>query len=164
MRMANWIAGGIGHEVLLRDIGDIFGFRVFGEEMIERLILARPDLFGDRLPPCLGIREDRVHVVDDPPEGKFAVFDHLTYGELRGTGFQDMEAAAKGPRTGGGWPACLARSGTWLTVVNRRLFRCQRDRGVQSQNRTGANRRKTPYIPLFAKPPSPMAAWPCRLE
>ena len=55
-RMANWIAGGIGHEVLLRDIGDIFGFRVFGEEMIERLILARPGLLGDRLPPCLGIR------------------------------------------------------------------------------------------------------------
>ena len=71
--MANWIAGGIGHEVLLRDIGDIFGFRVFREEMIERLILARPDLLGNCLPPCLGIREDRVHVVDYPPEGKFPV-------------------------------------------------------------------------------------------
>ena len=75
------------HEVSLRDIGDILGFGVFREEMTERLILARPGLIGDRLPPCLGIREDRVHVVDDPPEGKFAVFDHLTYGELRGTGF-----------------------------------------------------------------------------
>ena len=94
--MANWIAGGIGHEVLLRDIGDIFGFRVFGEEVIERLILARPDLFGNFLPPCLGIREDRVHVVDYPPEGKFAVFDHLTYGELRSAGFHNMEAAPKG--------------------------------------------------------------------
>jgi hypothetical protein len=28
--------------------------------------------------------------------GKFAVFDHLTYGELRGIGFHNMEAAAKG--------------------------------------------------------------------
>src|SRR3984893_7555140 len=45
-RIARWI----GHEVLLRDIGDILGFGVFREEMIERLILARPGLFGDRSP------------------------------------------------------------------------------------------------------------------
>ena len=51
--------------------------------MIERLILARPDLFGDRLPPFLGIREDRIHVVDDAPERIFPVLDDLTYGEFR---------------------------------------------------------------------------------
>src|ERR1700731_1448265 len=94
--MTKRIPRSIGHEGLLRDISEKLGFGVFREEMIERLILARPGLFGDRLPPCLGIREDWVHVVDDPPEGKFAVFDHLTYDELRGTGFHDMEAAAKG--------------------------------------------------------------------
>jgi len=67
--MTKWIARWIGHEVLLRDIGDILGFGVFREEMIKRLILARPGLVGDRLPPCVGIRERRVRVVDDPPEG-----------------------------------------------------------------------------------------------
>src|SRR5208283_1488052 len=107
LRMAHGIAGGIGHEILLRYIGDIFGIGVFGKEMIERLVLARPDFHRDRLPPFLGIREDRVHVVDDPPERIFPVLDDLAYGEFRDTGFhvrqppqQSPEPAATGLR---GW-------------------------------------------------------------
>ena len=77
LRMADGIAGGVGHEVLLRHIGDIFGFGVFSEEMVERLVLARTQLFGNRQPPFLGVGEHRIDVIDDAPEGVSAVLHHL---------------------------------------------------------------------------------------
>jgi hypothetical protein len=100
LRMANGIAGGVGHEILLRDIGDIFGVGVFGEEMIERLVLARPDFRRNRLPPFLGIREDRVDVVDNSPEGIFPVFDDLTNGEFRDMVFHARTPPLQATRTG----------------------------------------------------------------
>lgn len=75
LRMANGIAGCIGYEILLRYIGDIFDVGVFGEEMIEGLVLARPELRRNRLPPFLGISEDGVDVIDDSPERIFPVLD-----------------------------------------------------------------------------------------
>jgi hypothetical protein len=51
----------------------------------------RPDFFGNRLPPFLGMRENRIHIVDNPPEGILPVPDQLTYGELRNTGFHGKQ-------------------------------------------------------------------------
>lgn len=93
--MAYRIARSVGHEILFRHIGDIFGVGVFSKKMIKRLILVRPDFFRDRLPPFLGIREDRIHVVDDSPERIFPVLHHLTYGEFRNKGFHDMDVATQ---------------------------------------------------------------------
>lgn len=92
LRMADRIAGCIGQKILLRDIGDILGFGIFREKMIERLVLVRADLFGNRLPPFLCIREDGIDVVDYASERIFPVLDDLTNAEFRDTGFHD-----KGP-------------------------------------------------------------------
>ena len=39
--MAQRFVRGVGHEILLRHIGDVFGVGVLGEQMIEGLILVR---------------------------------------------------------------------------------------------------------------------------
>ncbi len=82
LRMAHRVARSVGDEVLFRDIGDIFGFGVFGEEMVERLILARPNLFRDRQPPFLRVGKHRVDVVDHTAKWIAAVPDDLTDREL----------------------------------------------------------------------------------
>ena len=66
-------AGRVRQQILLRDIGDVFGFRVLGEQMIERLILVRAQISRDRQPPFLGVVEDRIDVEDDAAERKDAV-------------------------------------------------------------------------------------------
>ena len=60
--MADRLAGRIGQQVLLGHVGDVFGFRVLGEQVIERLILVRAHFGGDRLLPFLGVVEDRIDV------------------------------------------------------------------------------------------------------
>ena len=82
LRMAHRVAGSVGDEVLFRDIGDIFGFGVFGEEMVERLILVRPNLFRDRQPPFLRVGKHGVDVVDHAAKWIAAVPDDLTDREL----------------------------------------------------------------------------------
>src|SRR6185437_9699590 len=42
LRVAQRLVRGIRHQVLLRDIGDVFGVGVLGEQMIEGLILVGP--------------------------------------------------------------------------------------------------------------------------
>ena len=81
--MAQRLAAVVRQEILLGDIGHIFRLLVFGEEMIEGLLLGRADLLGDRQPPLLRVRELRVDVEDDPPEGVVAVANHLPYGVSR---------------------------------------------------------------------------------
>lgn len=83
LRMAHRIAGCVGQQVLLRDVGDVFGFRVFREQVIERLVLARPDFLRDREPPFLGIGEHRIDVVDHAAKRVAAVLDHLADPEFR---------------------------------------------------------------------------------
>jgi hypothetical protein len=67
----------VGQEVLLGHVGDILGFRVLGEEVIEGLVLVGPDLLGDRQPPVLGVVEFRIDVEDEPPEIEDPVSNHL---------------------------------------------------------------------------------------
>jgi hypothetical protein len=45
--------------------------------MIERLVLVRPDVFGDRQPPFLGIVEFRIDIENHAPERKYPVTDDL---------------------------------------------------------------------------------------
>ena len=75
--MAQRLARRVGQQILLRDVGDVFGFRVLGEQVIERLVLVRPHFGGDRLPPFLGIVEHRIDVEHDAAERKQPVLDHL---------------------------------------------------------------------------------------
>src|ERR1700674_2937788 len=55
--------------------------------MIERLILVRPDLLGDRQPPFLGVVEDRIDIEDHAPERKDPVTDDLSDLKLCGPRF-----------------------------------------------------------------------------
>ena len=68
LRMPDRFAGIVGQKILLGDVGDVFGVRVFREQMIERLILVRPNLLGDRQPPFLGIVEFRIDVENHATE------------------------------------------------------------------------------------------------
>src|SRR5258708_913656 len=87
LRMPDRLAGLVRQQVLFGDIGDVFGFRVFREQMIERLILVRPDFLRDRQPPFLGIVEFRIDVEDHAPERKDPVADDLSDLEFGGSRF-----------------------------------------------------------------------------
>src|ERR1700736_643405 len=87
LRVPDWL-GGIGRrQTLLRDVLNEIRFRILGEQMIERLILLRPDLLGDRQPPFLGIVEDRIDIEDHAPERKDPVTDDLPDLKLGGPRF-----------------------------------------------------------------------------
>jgi hypothetical protein len=64
-------------KILLRDISDIFSFVILCKQMIERLILLRPNFFRDGQPPLFSICENRVDVENDAAEREQAVFYHL---------------------------------------------------------------------------------------
>src|SRR5262249_46433846 len=57
LRVAHRLAGGVEEQVLLGHVGDVLGLRVLCEQMIERLVLARPPIGGNRLVPLLGVVE-----------------------------------------------------------------------------------------------------------
>jgi hypothetical protein len=77
LRVANWVAGLIFEQVLLGDIGNILGFRIFGEEMVEGLVLARPGLDRDRLVPFIGIAELGINVENDAAKREKPVANNL---------------------------------------------------------------------------------------
>src|SRR5260370_42071511 len=53
LRVPDRLAGIVRQQILFGDVGDVFGFRILGEQMIELLILVRPHLLGDPHPPSL---------------------------------------------------------------------------------------------------------------
>src|SRR4030067_614430 len=75
--MPQRLVRGVGHEILLRHIGDVFGVGVLGEQMIEGLILVGSDLLGNGAVPLLGIAEGRVHVEDHAAKRIDPVLDHM---------------------------------------------------------------------------------------
>src|SRR6476619_199663 len=75
--MAHRLARIIDKEILLRNIGDIFCLLIFGEEMVKRLVLGRPDFLRDRQPPFFRVGEGRIDIENDAAKGKQAVLDHL---------------------------------------------------------------------------------------
>src|SRR5665213_100739 len=82
----------VGQQVLLGNIGDIFRFRVLGEQMIKRLVLVRTDVLGDRQPPFLGIVKFRIDVENHAPERKHPVADDLPDLKLGGTRFYHVSS------------------------------------------------------------------------
>ncbi len=76
IRVLDRLAARIGQEVLLGYIGHIGAVLVLGEEVVKRLILARPDFRGNGVPPFLGIGEFRVDVEDHAAKRKDAVPDN----------------------------------------------------------------------------------------
>ena len=85
--MPDRLAGIVGQQILLGDIGDVFGLRIFREQVIERLVLVRPHLFRNRQPPLLGVVEFGIDVEDHAPERKHPVADDLPDLEFGGTRF-----------------------------------------------------------------------------
>ncbi len=83
LRMAQRLVGGIGHQVLLRHVGDVFGVGVLGEQVIERLILVGSNILGDGAIPLLGIAEGRVDVEDHAAKRIDLVANHLADLEFR---------------------------------------------------------------------------------
>src|ERR1700741_140885 len=77
-RLARWV----GQQVLLGNVGNIFGLGVFGEQVIKRLVLVRAHLGGNRLIPFFGVVELRIDVEHDTAKRKYAVPHHLADLEL----------------------------------------------------------------------------------
>ena len=70
-------------------------------------------------------------------------------------GFMIWKPPQKTATTGGGWPARLAKKGPWMTVVNRRAFRCHVMKASNHNIAPAPTARKAPYAPLLAKPSKP---------
>ena len=79
--MINRAAASIGHKITLADIGNITRLLVFGEEVIERLIAWRANVFGDRGVPFLAIGEDRVDIEDHAAKIEQAMPDDIANAE-----------------------------------------------------------------------------------
>ena len=91
--MRHRLAGVVGQQVLLRDIGHVGGLRVLGQQVIEGLVAARADFLGNRGQPLLGVGEHRIDIEDHAPERIEAVLHHLSDGEL---GFTHGRTAGSG--------------------------------------------------------------------
>jgi hypothetical protein len=69
LRMAARCVELIQNEILFGDVGHVG--RIFGlrEEMVIRLILRRPNLDGNRMPPFIGVVEERIDIENDASKG-----------------------------------------------------------------------------------------------
>src|SRR5690606_38561097 len=80
--MADRHTRGVRLEVLLGDVGEVRGFLVLGEQVVERLVLARANVLGNGFVPFVGVVEFRVDVVDHATKREQAMPDHLADSEL----------------------------------------------------------------------------------
>src|SRR3979490_1764070 len=156
--MAYRLARCVGQEVLLGDICDVFALRILREQVIERLILVRPNLRRDRLVPLLGIVELRIDVEHDTAKRKQAVTNHLADLELRvahfahaqtdivqDCGIRQIVKGCNGPPPPDPWPQPGGRDRQRLWPASRwhRPASCR----ISSTPLSGA---------------SPTRSWPCR--
>ena len=81
--MSNRCSRVVKHQVLLGNIGDIGRLIVFSEQVVIRLVLGGTHLFGNRLPPFLGIGEDGIDIIDHAPERVVPVVHDIPDLELR---------------------------------------------------------------------------------
>src|SRR5437773_10418011 len=81
--MAHRSAFAVRQEILFGDIGGVCGLRVLGQQMVEGLILARPNFRGDRVVPLFRIGKLRIDIEDHAAKWKEAVLDDVTDAELR---------------------------------------------------------------------------------
>ena len=73
----------VSEQVLLAHISDIAGFAIFGEQVIEGLMLVGAGVFRDRLIPFLAVGEDGIDVEHDAPETEAAMLDDIADAEMR---------------------------------------------------------------------------------
>ena len=66
--MVHWPVFGIGQQVLLADIGDIAAVRIFGEKMVERLILMRANSLWNGVIPFVAIGKNRIDIEHNTAE------------------------------------------------------------------------------------------------
>src|ERR1700704_283187 len=92
LRVPDRLARIVRQQILLGDVGNVFRFRILGEQMIKRLILVRPILLGDRQPPFLGIVEFRIDIEDHAPERKDPVTDDLSDLKFGGPSFYHISS------------------------------------------------------------------------
>jgi hypothetical protein len=77
LRMFDGLVGRVRKEILLRHVSDVVTVGIFGEEMIEGLVLAWTQLFRNGLVPVFRVGEFRIDVEDDAPKGEDPVLHHL---------------------------------------------------------------------------------------
>ena len=92
--MADRLAGIVRQQVLLRDIGHIARLIILGQKVIEGLVFPWAHGLWDRLPPFLGVGENRVHIENNATERKNPVLHDLTYGEFREPSLHDPQFRA----------------------------------------------------------------------
>ena len=93
-RMLDGFFAVVGDQILLADVRDVARLGVFGEQMVERLILAWADRLGDRFIPFFAIGKYRIDVENDAAKFEMAVFDDFAQSEARfGNGWCDVLAA-----------------------------------------------------------------------
>src|SRR6185312_13011601 len=73
----HWLAAIVRQQVLFGHVGDVFGFVVLSEEVIERLIFIRPHFGGDRLIPFFRVVEDRIDIEHHAAEREQPMPHHL---------------------------------------------------------------------------------------
>ena len=83
-RMVDFAAFIVGNEVLLADIGDVAGLRIFGEQVVEGLVLGRPQCLVNGFVPFLAVGEFRIDVEDHATEVEQPVLDDLADAEAGG--------------------------------------------------------------------------------
>src|SRR3546814_426964 len=84
---------------------------VCSSDLIERLVLLRPQVGRNRLPPLLGVVEHRIDVIDDAAEREQAMPDDIADTEFRLAALRhgDRSALVRNWTRGGigirvGWP------------------------------------------------------------
>jgi hypothetical protein len=73
----------VRYEILFRHVGDVGRVVGFSEDVVVGLVLARPDLDGNREPPLLGMVEEGVDVEDHPAKRTKAMDHHFTDPKFR---------------------------------------------------------------------------------
>ena len=68
----------VAQQILLADIGAVATFRIFGEQMIKRLILCGSYRLWYRLIPFLAVGKNRVNIEYDSPKFKNSVANDIT--------------------------------------------------------------------------------------
>ena len=71
--MVDRLAGIVRDEVLFGHVGHVVGLVVFREEMVKRLVLWRPAVFGNRGVPLIRVREHGIDIEDNAPKRVLAV-------------------------------------------------------------------------------------------
>ena len=78
VRMIHRLAGIVGNEVLLGNIGHVIGLIVLGQKVIEGLFLGRAAFLGNGGVPFFRIGKLRIHIKNHAAERMFAVPDNLS--------------------------------------------------------------------------------------